>query len=153
MTRHGFARAAALAAALAAPSVGLAYFPPTIGIPPVTGTGTPPDPFTPPNTGGLGEPEEPEPPPGRSRDGSWVPPVRPADALRASVPGPPSFRPGPRPRCTDCPAAGRIVEAGRTCAPDLGDARPTRLARPPGPPPLATLPIFPPVPGRSGSKE
>lgn len=66
MTRHGFARAAALAAALAAPSVGLAYFPPTIGIPPVTGTGTPPDPFTPPPTGGLGEPEEPEPPEGPS---------------------------------------------------------------------------------------
>ena len=66
MTRHGFARAAALAAALAAPSVSLAYFPPNIGIPPVTGTGTPPDPFTPPTTGGLGEPEEPEPPPGPS---------------------------------------------------------------------------------------
>ena len=66
MTRHGFARAAALAAALVAPSVGLAYFPPTIGIPPVTGQGTPPDPFTPPTTGGLGEPEEPEPPPGPS---------------------------------------------------------------------------------------
>jgi hypothetical protein len=66
MTRHGFARAAALAAALAAPSVGLAYFPPNIGIPPVTGQGTPPDPFTPPTTGGLGEPEEPEPPTGPS---------------------------------------------------------------------------------------
>ena len=66
MSRHGFARAAARAAALAAPSVGLAYFPPTIGIPPVTGTGTPPDPFTPPTTGGFGEPEEPEPPVGPS---------------------------------------------------------------------------------------
>jgi hypothetical protein len=66
MTRHGFARATALAAALIAPSVGLAYFPPNIGIPPVTGQGTPPDPFTPPTTGGLGEPEAPEPPPGPS---------------------------------------------------------------------------------------
>lgn len=62
MTRH--AVAAALAAALIAPSVGLAYFPPNVGIPPVTGQGTPPDPFVPPTTGGLGDPDDPEPPPG-----------------------------------------------------------------------------------------
>jgi hypothetical protein len=65
MTRHGFSRAAALAAALVAPSVTLAYFPPTIGMPPpVTGQGVPPDPFKPPTTGGLGEPDAPPPPPG-----------------------------------------------------------------------------------------
>jgi hypothetical protein len=65
MTRHRFARATALAAALAAPSISLAYFPPTIGMPPpVTGQGVPPDPFKPPTTGGLGEPDAPPPPPG-----------------------------------------------------------------------------------------
>jgi hypothetical protein len=65
MTRHGFARATALAAALVAPSVSLAYFPPTIGMPPpVTGQGLPPDPFKPPTSGGLGEPDPPPPPPG-----------------------------------------------------------------------------------------
>ena len=64
MTRHAFARGVALAAALVAPSVSLAYFPPTIGIPPVTGKAVPPDPFKPPTTGGLGEPDVPEPPPG-----------------------------------------------------------------------------------------
>ena len=64
MTRHRFARAAALAAALVAPTVSLAYFPPTIGQPPVTGSAVPPDPFKPPTAGGLGEPETPPPPPG-----------------------------------------------------------------------------------------
>jgi hypothetical protein len=64
MTRHALIRLAALAAALIAPSVSLAYFPPTIGIPPVTGKGLPPDPFKPPTTGGLGEPDAPPPPPG-----------------------------------------------------------------------------------------
>jgi hypothetical protein len=65
MTRHALVRAAAVAAALAAPSVSAAYFPPTIGMPPpVTGQALPPDPFKPPTTGGLGEPDAPEPPPG-----------------------------------------------------------------------------------------
>lgn len=63
MTRHALARAAALAAALVAPSVTLAYFPPTIGIPQPPKV-VPPDPFKPPTTGGLGEPDPPEPPPG-----------------------------------------------------------------------------------------
>ena len=63
MTRHRVAGAVALAAALVAPSVTLAYFPPDVGMPPpVTGSGLPPDPFTPPTTGGLGEPTPPEPP-------------------------------------------------------------------------------------------
>jgi len=63
MTRRAFAGAAALAAALVAPSVSSAFFPPTIGIP-VTGQAVPPDPFKPPTTGGLGEPDAPPPPPG-----------------------------------------------------------------------------------------
>ena len=64
MTRPAFAKAAALAAALVAPSVSLAFFPPTIGVPPVTGQAVPPDPFKPPTNGGLGEPDAPPPPPG-----------------------------------------------------------------------------------------
>jgi hypothetical protein len=65
MTRHGFARTAALAAALVVPSVSLAYFPPTIGMPPpVTGKSLPPDPFKTPTTTGQGEPDAPPPPPG-----------------------------------------------------------------------------------------
>src|SRR5947208_6193509 len=67
MTRHAFVGAAAVAAALVAPSVSLAYFPPTIGMPPpVTGSALPPDPFKPPTAGGLGEPTPPEPAPGPS---------------------------------------------------------------------------------------
>jgi hypothetical protein len=63
MTRHGmWVGAVALAVALVAPSVSLAYFPPTVGIPPAT----PPDPFRPPDAGGLGEPEPPPPAPGPS---------------------------------------------------------------------------------------
>jgi hypothetical protein len=65
MTRQRLA--AALALALAAPSVTLAYFPPNVGMPPpVNGTAVPPDPFKPPTTGGLGEPTPPEPAPGPS---------------------------------------------------------------------------------------
>jgi hypothetical protein len=59
MTRRGL-WVGALALALVVPSIGLAYFPPTIG----TGPGVPPDPFKPPTQGGLGEPEPPPPPPG-----------------------------------------------------------------------------------------
>ena len=66
MIRYRLARATALAAALVAPSVSLAYFPPTVGMPPVKGTAIPPDPFTPPTAGGLGEPTPPEPAPGPS---------------------------------------------------------------------------------------
>src|SRR5262245_2933305 len=59
--------AAALALALVAPSVTLAYFPPSVGMPPpVGGKSVPPDPFKPPTTGGLGEPTPPEPAPGPS---------------------------------------------------------------------------------------
>ena len=61
MTRRGL-WVGALALALAVPSVGLAYFPPNVGVPPAV----PPDPFTPPGQGGLGEPEPPEPLPGPS---------------------------------------------------------------------------------------
>jgi hypothetical protein len=65
MTRHGFARLAAVTAALVAPSVTLAYFPPTIGEPPpVQGKSVPPDPFKPPTVGGLGAPDAPPPPSG-----------------------------------------------------------------------------------------
>jgi hypothetical protein len=61
MTRHARkAVVVALAVALVAPSLALAYFPPNVGIPPAV----PPDPFVPPGTGGLGEPEPPPPPPG-----------------------------------------------------------------------------------------
>ena len=61
MTRRGIAAGAvALAIALIAPTLALAYFPPNVGVPPAT----PPDPFVPPGTGGLGEPEPPPPPPG-----------------------------------------------------------------------------------------
>ena len=63
MTRHAIG-VLALAAALIAPSLALAYFPPTIGNPPPTPT--PPDPFVPPGGGGLGEPEPPPPPSGPS---------------------------------------------------------------------------------------
>lgn len=66
MTRHKFFGAAALVAALIAPSLSLGYFPPNVGVPPVGGQGIPPDPFTPPTTGGLGEPEAPPPPVGPS---------------------------------------------------------------------------------------
>src|SRR5262249_62075688 len=63
MPRHAmWFGAVALAVALVPPSVSLAYFPPTIGQPPVT----PPDPFRPPDTGGLREPEAPPPKPGPS---------------------------------------------------------------------------------------
>jgi hypothetical protein len=64
MTRHGFARLAAVTAALVAPSVTLAYFPPNIGEPPVQGKSLPPDPFKPPTVGGLGAPDAPPPPSG-----------------------------------------------------------------------------------------
>ena len=65
MTRHGIrAGLVALAAALVAPSLVCAYFPPTVGIPPVGITEVPPDPFQPPIVGGLGEPEPPPPPAG-----------------------------------------------------------------------------------------
>ncbi len=64
MTRHGLVRTAALAAALVAPSVSLAYFPPDIGKPPVQVKSVPPDPFKPPTTTGLGEPDAPPPPAG-----------------------------------------------------------------------------------------
>jgi hypothetical protein len=55
-----------LAAILAAPSTGSAFFPPNIGLnqPPVPVV--PPDPFGVPDTGGLGEPESPDPGPGPS---------------------------------------------------------------------------------------
>jgi hypothetical protein len=67
MTRQRLAGALTLAAALVAPSISLAYFPPSVGMPPpVTGSALPPDPFKPPTTGGLGEPTPPEPAPGPS---------------------------------------------------------------------------------------
>src|SRR5258708_38694752 len=50
MTRHRFILLAALAAALVAPSIGFAFFPPSIGMPPTV----PPDAFKPPTTAGLG---------------------------------------------------------------------------------------------------
>jgi len=59
MTRRGLF-VGALALALIAPSISLAYFPPNIGVPPAV----PPDPFKPPTQGGLGDPEAPPPPPG-----------------------------------------------------------------------------------------
>jgi hypothetical protein len=62
MTRHAFAKAAAVAVALVAPSVSLAFFPPTIGIRPHQPV--PPDPFKPPTGTGQGEPDAPPPPPG-----------------------------------------------------------------------------------------
>ena len=63
MSRYGIrAGLVALAAALIAPSLVCAYFPPTIGTPGITSV--PPDPFKPPVVGGLGEPEPPPPPPG-----------------------------------------------------------------------------------------
>ncbi len=48
----------ALALAIAAPSISLAYFPPQIGL---TNPNTPPEPFGVPSQGGLGEPEPPDP--------------------------------------------------------------------------------------------
>ena len=48
----------ALALAVAAPSISLAYFPPEIGL---TNPNTPPEPFGVPGLGGLGEPEPPDP--------------------------------------------------------------------------------------------
>lgn len=63
MSRHGIQFGIlALALAIAAPSISLAYFPPEIGVPPPGNT--PPDPFGVPGQGGLGEPEPPEPGPG-----------------------------------------------------------------------------------------
>jgi hypothetical protein len=48
----------AIAIALIAPTVSVAYFPPNVGQPPVP---VPPDPFGVPGGGGLGEPEPPDP--------------------------------------------------------------------------------------------
>jgi PEP-CTERM motif len=66
MTRHAFkVGAIAVAATLVLPSLVLAYFPPTIGMPPPVGVkSVPPDPFPVPGAGGLGEPDAPEPGPG-----------------------------------------------------------------------------------------
>jgi PEP-CTERM motif len=80
MTRFRLAWAATLVGALVAPSVTLAYFPPTVGQPPIQVTSVPPDPFKPPTAGGLGEPSAPEPPPGPS-----VQTPEPASMLTALV--------------------------------------------------------------------
>ncbi|HEX3152462.1 MAG TPA: hypothetical protein VHR66_30590 [Gemmataceae bacterium] len=80
MTRSRLAWAAALAGALVAPTVSLAYFPPNVGQPPVKVQSVPPDPFKPPTAGGLGEPSAPEPPPGPS-----VQTPEPASMLTALV--------------------------------------------------------------------
>ena len=62
MTRHSIRFAAiALAAALIVPSISNAFFPPNVGMPPITIQSVPPDPFGKPDAGGLGEPEPPDP--------------------------------------------------------------------------------------------
>ncbi len=62
MTRHAIRLGGvALAASLLFPSISSAFFPPNVGIPPVTIQSVPPDPFGIPETGGLGEPTPPEP--------------------------------------------------------------------------------------------
>ena len=61
--RTSLLAAITVAATLAIPAIGAAYFPPNIGLNPPVVPVVPPDPFGVPDTGGLGEPEPPDPGP------------------------------------------------------------------------------------------